>query len=227
MPVRVEGLRKEYAAPGGGRQAILDIPELRLLSGERVALTGPSGAGKSTLLHLLAGTLLPDAGVVAHDWDGTEVALSRLPEARRDRYRGRWIGCVFQGNHLLPALSARDNVLLGLAVTGRKVDAAWAEHLLQSVGLRERMRHLPSQLSPGQRLRVACARALAARPALLLIDEPTAALDAASATQVVDVLLSLAEEIRACVLVITHDPQVAARVGRTLPLGTINRAQPC
>jgi len=227
MTVRVHELQKNYADPRGLTRTIIAIPTFTINADERIALSGPSGIGKSTLLHLLAGTLLPDAGSVTHDWEGQRVDFSALSEAGRDRYRGRFIGCVFQGHHLLPSLSARDNVLLGLSVTGRRVDHAWAEHLLQELGLRDHTRHLPQQLSAGQRLRVACARALAARPALLLIDEPTAALDRAMAAQVIDVILALAHDIRAGVLVITHDPEMAARIGTTLSFTAINRASPC
>jgi ABC-type lipoprotein export system ATPase subunit len=227
VSVQVHHLRKEYAQPRGARRTILDIPQLTLSAGDQVALTGPSGAGKSTLLHLLAGTLLPEAGSLIHDWDGTPVDFCTLTESARDRYRGRYIGCVFQGHHLLPALSARDNVLLGLQVTGRVVDAAWADHLLDRVGLREQLHHRPHQLSAGQSLRVACARALAARPALLLIDEPTATLDIRSAGVVLESLLGLASEIHAGVLVITHDAEVAKRIGTVVELETINQVRPC
>jgi ABC-type lipoprotein export system ATPase subunit len=227
VSVQVCNLRKEYAQPRGLRRTILDIPHFTISAGEHVALTGPSGAGKSTLLHLLAGTLLPEAGSVIHDWQGTAVNFSTLSEAGRDRYRGRCIGCVFQGHHLMPALSARENVLLGLQVTGRLADAAWAEHLLDSVGLRDYLHHRPHQLSAGQCLRVSCARALAARPPLLLVDEPTATLDSTSATQVLECLLTLAQELRAGVLVITHDPLVAKRIGHVVELGSINRVRPC
>jgi len=144
-----------------------------------------------------------------------------------DRYLGRHIGCVFQGSHLLAGLNARDNVLLALTVTGRVPNRRWADELLDALGLAQRAQHLPHQLSPGQRVRVACARALVGCPQLLLVDEPTAALDAASAGLLLDVLLPLATQLRACVLMITHDAAVVARVGRELPLATLQRCQSC
>jgi len=227
MSVVLRGIRKSYPDSSGALVPVLNLIDLLIGSAERIALTGPSGAGKSTLLHLIAGTVLPDAGTVLHDWAGASCSMSTSREAVRDQYRGRHLGCVFQGNHLLAALSARENVLLGLTVTGRPSDPAWATELLTAVGLGQRLDHKPAQLSPGQRLRVACARALVGRPALLLIDEPTASLDALSATQVLELLLGLAAELHAAVVVITHDPAVAARVGRDVPLHSINRCVPC
>jgi len=229
MSVALTAIRKSYAAPDAPRtrRLILDLPALRLGSGEQVALTGPSGSGKSTLLHIIAGTLEPDAGTVVHDWGGQPFPMTASRPALCDRYRGRHIGCVFQGSPLLAGLNARDNVLLALTVTGRVADRRWADELLEALGLAQRAHHLPSQLSPGQRVRVACARALVGRPQLLLVDEPTAALDHASAGLLLDLLLPLAAQLRACVLVITHDPAVVARVGRELPLATLQRGLAC
>jgi len=229
MSVALTAIRKSYAAPDAPqtRRLVLDLPTLRLDPGEQVALTGPSGAGKSTLLHIIAGTLAPDAGTVVHDWDGRDFPMTSSSPGACDRYRGRHIGCVFQGSHLLAGLNARDNVLLALTVTGRDPDRRWADELLDALGLAQRASHLPHQLSPGQRVRVACARALVGRPQLLLVDEPTAALDRASAGLLLELLLPLAARLRACVLVITHDAAVVARVGRELPLMSLQRGQAC
>jgi len=227
MSVELLGIRKSYANANGDMVPVLDLVDVHIAAAERMALTGPSGAGKSTLLHVIAGTLLPDAGTVLHHWSGASCSMTTSREAVRDQYRGRHLGCVFQGNHLLAGLSALENVLLGLTVTGRPSDPAWATELLTAVGLGQRLEHLPAQLSPGQRLRVACARALVGRPALLLIDEPTASLDAQSATQVLDLLLGLAAQVQAAVVVITHDAAVAARVGRTVALHALTRGTPC
>jgi len=229
MSVALTAIRKSYPAPDEPRTShlILDLPALRLETGEQVALTGPSGSGKSTLLHIIAGTLTPDAGTVVHDWDGPPFAMTSSGPTLCDRYRGRHIGCVFQGSHLLAGLNARDNVLLALTVTGRAPDRRWADELLGALGLAQRRQHLPHQLSPGQRVRVACARALVGRPQLLLVDEPTAALDRESAGLVLDLLLPLAAQLRACVLVITHDVAVVARLGRELPIASLQRGRAC
>jgi putative ABC transport system ATP-binding protein len=189
--------------------------------GGRLAVTGESGSGKTTLLHLIAGILPADAGRI-------EIAgepMTGLRETARDRLRARHVGYLFQAFHLLPALTALENVALGMTFRPRAGSAprAAAQEALTRVGLKDRLHHRPGQLSVGQQQRVAMARALAGKPALVLADEPTASLDRARARECLDLLLDFASEAGAALLVVTHDPDVLARFERrhalALPAG--------
>jgi len=139
-------------------------------------------------------------------------------------FRGRSIGYIFQTHHLLPGFTALENVLLGMSFTGRPHDPAWAKHLLGEVGLSDRLHYKPQKLSVGQQQRVAVARALANRPNLVLADEPTGALDSRNAQQVLDLIRKLCSEIKATLLLVTHDLDIARQLSRTLTLSEINRA---
>jgi putative ABC transport system ATP-binding protein len=224
MAIEISQLRKHYAGPDGSRVPIIDIEQFRLADGEEVALTGSSGSGKTTLLHLIAGILTPDAGKIVFNLgsDG-EVDITRLSEARRDVFRGRHLGYIFQAHHLLPGFTALENVRLGMSFSGRKPEAAWAQHLLKEVGLGERLHYPPAKLSVGQQQRVAVARALANRPKVVLADEPTGSLDAANAQQVLELIRRLCREVSAALLLVSHDARVTAQLGRTVELASINR----
>ncbi len=173
--------------------------------GEVRVLLGPSGSGKTTLVHLLAGILEPHGGTVY--WG--EHPISRWPEERRVRLRRRFLGLVFQHHYLLPELSALENAMLPGWLLGRP-DPARARALLDRLGLSGRARFKPEALSGGERQRVAVARALYARPRLLLADEPTGALDPGNARAVLEALLSLAQEEGAAVLLATHDERLVS-----------------
>lgn len=151
------------------------------------------------------------------------VDLTELSESRRDAFRGRYIGYVFQTHHLLPGFTALENVLLGMSFAGRAPDRAWAQHLLEEVGLADRLHYRPGKLSLGQQQRVAVARALANKPALVLADEPTGALDPKNAQQVLSLIRQLCAEANAALLVVTHDRGIAAQLSRTVELEQINR----
>ena len=229
--LRIENLRKTFVPPeGASAQPVLpvvDIERFALAAGEHVALLGSSGSGKTTLLHLLAGILAPDAtagGLIEYTIDSKPVALSSLNEARRDRFRGQHIGYIFQTHHLLPGLTALENVLMGMSFTGRPADRPWATHLLERVGLSHRLAYKPGKLPVGQQQRVAVARALANRPQLVLADEPTGALDAASAKLTLDLILALCNEVNAALILVTHDLDIASRLPRQLQLTQLNRA---
>lgn len=211
-----EGLAKGFGS-GSERVDLFSRLDLTIRPGELVAVIGPSGCGKSTLLHVLAGLDRPDAGRVLVD--GTDWAS--LDPERRAAARGRSVGFVFQLHHLLPELTAEENVALPLLLAGEKPAAAHrtaAEHLAQ-VGLSARARAFPRTLSGGERQRVAIARAVVRRPRLLLCDEPTGSLDAAHAAAVFSLLLEVARERTGAALVVTHDPALAARCERVLALG--------
>lgn len=195
---------------------------LELAPGETRVLVGPSGSGKTTLIHLLAGILTPTEGVVF--WESNPI--SRWPEEKRVRLRRRFLGLVFQHHYLLPELTALENAALPGWILG-KPDRARALSLLERVGLLDKADRKPEQLSGGERQRVAVARALFARPRLLLADEPTGALDPANAEKVLTLLLALAREEGAAVLLATHDERLVAGLpgwriegGRLVSLGT-------
>jgi putative ABC transport system ATP-binding protein len=191
----------------GAREAVvLRFPDVALEAGEHAAVVGPSGSGKTTLLHLLAGLLVATEGdVVVHG-----IALSRLHEAARDRYRATTVGYVFQDFHLIDGYSALENVVLGLGLSGVPANTRveQATVALDRLGLGQRLRHPPRRLSTGERQRVALARAVAHRPTLLLADEPTAHLDRPRAAEALVLLRETASDLNATLLVATHDPWV-------------------
>ena len=183
---------------------------LTIQPGEFVAITGRSGAGKSTLLSLIGGLALPSAGrVVVAGRD-----ISRLGEGERAAFRRDTIGIIFQGENLTPFLSALENVMLPMQLAGRPRAAERARQLLSEVGLAERVRHLPGMLSGGERQRVAIAVALANEPRLLLADELTGELDSSTADRVMALLDSLNQSRQLTLVVVTHNPEVAARARR-------------
>ena len=197
-----------------GPVEILRQLSLTLEAGERVALVGPSGSGKSSLIAVAAGLERPTSGkVVLFGRD-----LSKLDEDGRARLRRGRVSLVFQSFHLLPNMTAEENVAAPLEIAGRRDAVAEARVWLDRVGLSGRLRHYPHQLSGGEQQRVALARALAPRPALLFADEPTGNLDSANARHVVDLLFDLVDETRAALLLVTHDAQLAARAGRVVTL---------
>jgi putative ABC transport system ATP-binding protein len=197
---------------GAARTEVLNGASLRLMPGESVALLGPSGSGKSSLLAIAAG--LERAGGGQALLLGSD--MSALDEDRLARLRGRGVGIVLQSFHLLPTMTAIENVAVPLELSGAKDARERARDELEAVGLGHRLDHYPAQLSGGEQQRVAIARATAPRPRLLLADEPTGNLDAATGAAIIDLLFDRASAAGAGLLVITHDPTIAARTGRTL-----------
>jgi putative ABC transport system ATP-binding protein len=224
MAVHLHQLKKRYVGPDGSIVPVVDIESLQIDDGEQVALIGTSGSGKTTLLHLIAGILAPDSGQIVFEIDGSKTNVAALSEADRDVFRGRHIGYIFQTHHLLPGFTALENVLLGMSFTGRTADKSWATHLLQEVGLGDRMNYRPAKLSVGQQQRVAVARALANRPQLVLADEPTGALDEKNAQQVLELIRKLCGEVSASLLLVSHDLNIARQLPRVLTLAELNRA---
>lgn len=221
--IHLRHVEKSYAR---GTEAVLAcaVDRLDIAAGEQVALVGRSGTGKTTLLHILAGILRPDRGEV----EVVGARVDQLGEAARDRHRGRHIGMVYQTFNLLQPFTALENVLLG-ALFGRGAgsDARLrAEALLQQVGLAERMHHRPRELSVGQVQRVAICRALINDPELVLMDEPLGNQDRATGGQVLDMLLQIAATGRKTVVMVTHDPESARRMQRTVDLATLRGSAP-
>jgi putative ABC transport system ATP-binding protein len=223
MSLLLENIRKSYAQPGGERLPVLGIERYALAQGEQAALLGSSGGGKTTLLNIIAGILTPDSGRVVVD--GRDLAA--MPEVVRDRYRAAKIGIVFQTFNLLPAFTALENVLLGMAFTGRGVDRGFAKSLLEVVGLGHRLHHSPKRLSVGEQQRVAVARALANRPVLLLADEPTANVDPANQQRVLDLIRNTCREHNVSLLMVTHSLEAAGLFSRVDRLQDFNRPELC
>ena len=210
--IRCERLTQTYAS-GGRELVVLKDISFELAAGGFLAIIGPSGSGKSTLLGLLAGLDQPRSGRV---WlDGDE--LTRLDEDARARLRGQKVGFVFQSFQLIPTLTALENVMVPLELRG-EVAGERAEALLARVGLADRLHHYPAQLSGGEQQRVAIARAFGIRPRALFADEPTGNLDAATGATVIDLLVELNREAGATLVLVTHDPELAARALRVIRL---------
>lgn len=226
MFLELKNLTKRYVAPEGSIVNVLNIPAFSLDAGQQVALKGGSGSGKTTLLHIIAGILLPDTGEVLFSPNGTPRRnICSLSEGARDAFRGRHIGYIFQTHHLLPGLSAMENVMLGMTFTGRSADPAWAKKLLTLVGLSDRLNYKPEKLSVGQQQRIAIARALANKPDLVLADEPTGALDSVNAEAAIKLIRSLCTEVNAALLLVSHDPAITGQFQTLLNLSDLNRKE--
>jgi putative ABC transport system ATP-binding protein len=203
--IELRGVSKTVPS-GTGSLTILHPIDLAIEAGRVVAITGPSGSGKSTLLGLLAGLDAPSSGQVILDG----VDITQLGEDELAQLRGTRIGFVFQFFHLLPSLTAFENVLVPMEIAGIPKAAPRAKELLEEVGLSDRAHHYPSQLSGGEQQRVAIARALANNPPILLADEPTGNLDSATGQSVIQLLLDVNRTRRTTLVLVTHDQELAA-----------------
>jgi putative ABC transport system ATP-binding protein len=211
--IELRGVSKTVPS-GTGMLTILQPLDLTIPAGRVVAITGASGSGKSTLLGLIAGLDAPSAGSILID--GTDI--TGLSEDALARLRGTKIGFVFQFFHLLPSLTAFENVMVPIEIAGGPSPASRATALLAEVGLSGRGHHYPSQLSGGEQQRVAIARALANNPPILLADEPTGNLDSATGRHVIDLLLEIHRSRAATLVLVTHDPEIAAIADLTISL---------
>ena len=214
--IALSRVSKIYESPAGPVGVLREL-DLTVATGETVAITGPSGSGKTTLLNLLGALDQPSSGTVTIDG----VALGGLDPAAA-RFRSRSIGFIFQLHYLLPQCSVLENVLVprlaGAWTEAASVTRARAAALLEQVGLRDRMTHLPWQLSGGEQLRAAIARALINQPKIILADEPTGSLDPATGERIADLLLSTHAGARAALVVVTHNPALAQRMQKTYRL---------
>jgi putative ABC transport system ATP-binding protein len=208
--IRIDRLRFGYR----DGEDVLRVDEFALEPKSNILVVGPSGCGKTTLLHLIAGLLLPRAGRVIVDGQD----LAELSPSARDRFRGQHIGIVLQQFHLLPTLTAMQNLLVAQTIAGLPADRAAAQSMLNALGVAERVDAYPHELSVGQQQRVAIARALVNHPKLLLADEPTSNLDDESCASVADLLLETAREQGVSLLIATHDSRLKSRIPRQLAL---------
>ncbi len=209
--LKVQKLSKQVSSPEG-LLTILDRVSLEITRGESIAIVGASGAGKSTLLGLLAGLDVPSEGKI---WLGDE-EITALDEDGRAALRADNVGFVFQSFHLIPSLTAKENVMLPLELTGAGNAAEAALQALRNVGLEARSSHYPHQLSGGEKQRVAIARAFVVKPTLLFADEPTGNLDKHTGDTVIDLLFHMNKEANTTLVLVTHDPELASRCDRTL-----------
>ena len=211
--IELRGVSKTVDS-GGQPLTILHPLDYTIASGQFVAIVGPSGSGKSTLLGLLAGLDAPTSGSIVVD--GTDITT--LGEDRLARLRGEKIGFVFQFFHLVPSLTAFENVLIPMEIAGRRDATARAKVLLEEVGLTDRAHHYPSQLSGGEQQRIAIARALANDPPIVLADEPTGNLDSSTGRHVMDLLMRVHRARNTTLVLVTHDAELAALADTRLVL---------
>ena len=214
----VTNLEKAYASPEGSQSRIINVPHFEMDAGKQIALRGSSGAGKTTFLNLIAGILQADSGhiVVA----GEE--MTALSESERDRLRAHYIGYIFQTFNLLAGYTALENVMLGM-MFGAGIGTNFAQHLLERVGLGDRMQYRPSQLSVGQQQRVAVARAVANRPRLVLADEPTGNLDYHHSNEAVTLIREICRENNAALLIVSHDSEILGQFEEAKDFAQVNR----
>ena len=211
--IRVRGLSMRLASGGRGVDVLTDV-SLDVPAGQFLAIAGPSGSGKSTLLGLIAGLDQPTAGRI----EVAGVDVTALDEDGLARFRRDHVGYVFQSFHLLPTLTAQENVAVPFELAGEADADARAAARLAEVGLAERAHHYPVQLSGGEQQRVAVARAMARRPALLLADEPTGNLDSATGKQIIELLVGMNRRLGNTLVLVTHDAALAAHADRVVTL---------
>jgi len=211
---RAENLTKVYGS-GETKVVALDGVTVDFPTGQFTAIMGPSGSGKSTLMHCLAGL---DEATDGHVFVG-DVDITTLDDKRLTRLRRDAVGFIFQAFNLLPTLSAIENITLPMDIAGRKPDQQWLDTVIDTVGLRDRLKHRPTELSGGQQQRVACARALASQPQIIFADEPTGNLDSASGAEVLGFLRRSTSEHGQTIVMVTHDPGAASYADRVLFLG--------
>ena len=207
--VKMEHVTKIYGE-GNTRVWALDDVNLTVNKGEIVAVVGASGSGKSTLLHVIGGVDTPNEGNVIVD--GKDI--TRLTDEEMSVFRRRKIGFVFQAYHLIPVLTVEENIKMPILLDHRKPDRDYIDHIIEMLGLKDRRKHLPNQLSGGQQQRAAIARALANRPALILADEPTGALDSKNGNEVITLLQDSVKKLDQTLVLITHNIDLAREADR-------------
>ncbi|MCI8398373.1 MAG: ABC transporter ATP-binding protein [Oscillibacter sp.] len=213
MNIEAKELTKIYGG-GGNQVTALNRASLTIAPGDFISIMGPSGSGKSTLLHLLSGLDRPSSGHLTYD--GKD--LYSLSDKELSAFRRRRIGFVFQQFHLLPVLTARENIIMPLLLDRKQPDEAYLRELAQMLGIQDRLSHLPHELSGGQQQRTAVARALIAKPDVIFADEPTGNLDSRSGGEVMELLRTVGKEMGKALVVITHDSRIAGMAERRLTI---------
>jgi putative ABC transport system ATP-binding protein len=211
----VAAMARNASKPYGSGEALvraLDDVTIEFPSGRFTAIMGPSGSGKSTLMHCLAGLDGLTSGSV---WIG-DADLSKLNDRQLTQLRRDHVGFIFQAFNLVPTLTALENITLPSALAGRKPDRAWLDHVVDTVGLRSRLSHRPSELSGGQQQRVAVARALASKPQIIFADEPTGNLDSRTGAEILSFMRTAVREFGQTIVMVTHDPMAAAYADRAV-----------
>jgi putative ABC transport system ATP-binding protein len=208
---RAANISKTYGSGGSAVTALADV-SIEIPAATFTSVMGPSGSGKSTLMHCMAGL---DSVTSGQAWIGAQ-EITGLPDRQLTRLRGDRVGFVFQAFNLLPVLSAADNITLPLDIAGRSPDREWLGTIIDTVGLRDRLAHRPSELSGGQQQRVAIARALAGKPQIVFADEPTGNLDSKASADVLDLLRRCVREFRQTIVMVTHDPVAASYSDRVV-----------
>ncbi len=211
--LKVENVSKIYGT-GDNEVKALDNVSFTVEKGEFVAIIGPSGSGKSTLLHMLGGVDAPTSGKIFVEG----VDLGCMDESKLSIFRRRQVGLIYQFYNLIPILDVQENITLPLLLDGQKPDSAYLDELIGTLGLKERLHHLPSQLSGGQQQRVSIGRALIMHPALVLADEPTGNLDRKNSEDIISLLKKSNRKYRQTLIVITHDESIALQSDRILYL---------
>ena len=213
MQIEAKELSKIYGA-GENKVVALDRASLTIAPGDFISIMGPSGSGKSTLLHLLSGLDRPTSGHLTYD--GKDIYT--LSDRELSAFRRQRIGFIFQQFHLLPVLTARENIILPRLLDRKRPDEGYLQTLAQMLGIQERLTHLPHELSGGQQQRVAIARALIAGPDVVFADEPTGNLDSRSGGEVMELLKTVGKDMGKALVVITHDSRIAAMAQRRLSI---------
>lgn len=209
MLIKAENLCKVYGS-GENKVTALHRAKLEIAEGDFISIMGPSGSGKSTLLHILSGLDFPTEGRLSYD--GKDIYA--LKDRELSAFRRRRIGFIFQQFHLLPVLTARENILMPLLLDRKQADQAYLGELAKLLGISDRLTHLPHELSGGQQQRVAIARALIARPDIIFADEPTGNLDSKSGGEVMRMLVEIRRKMKKTLVVITHDSRIAQMAER-------------
>ena len=213
MNIEAKELSKIYGE-GENRVTALDRASLTIAPGDFISIMGPSGSGKSTLLHLLSGLDRPTSGHLTYDGK----AIYSLSDKELSAFRRQRIGFIFQQFHLLPVLTARENITMPLLLDRKQPNEGYLQDLAQMLGIQDRLTHLPHELSGGQQQRVAIARALIAKPDVIFADEPTGNLDSRSGSEVMELLKAVGKEMGKALVVITHDSRIAAMAERRLTI---------